>query len=188
MNGFKILGWFLLLLFVGWIGFSSVHYPILRSAPKIVQPSNGFEGSNQLPAADIQPHIDHARAKMLTVNGRGQVFAVADNLASWLSFLCTAIVTLILGYYGRRSPADGAAADVSGLPLRLARTIGLLAALAAVLTATGALAKNQARDDYQKADAARNYINAAISDLASAKSEREARDALDQLDLQIGRL
>ena len=188
MNGFKILGWFLLLLFVGWIGFSFAHYPILRPVPNVVQPSNGFEGGNLLPATEIQPHIDHARSKMLAVNARGQVFAVTDNAASWLSFLCTAVVTLIMGYYGRRAPADGAAADVSGLPLRLARAIGLLAALAAVLTATGALAKNEARDDYRKADSARTYINAAISDLASAKSEREARDALDQLDLQIGRL
>lgn len=188
MNSFKLLGWFLLVLFIGWLGFSLSHYSVLRPAPIIVQPSNGFEGTSVLPASEIQPHIDHARSKMLAVNTHGQVFSVADNIAAWSSFLCTAIVTLILGYFGRRAPADGAGADLSGLPLKMARAIGVLAALAAVLTAAGALAKNQARDDYQKADAARNYINAAVSDLAAAKSEREARDALDQLDLQIGRL
>ena len=141
-----------------------------------------------MPASEVQPHIDRARSKMLAVNGHGQAFSLADNIASWLSFLSTATVTLILGYFGRRAPPDGAGADLSGLPLKMARGIGVLAALAAVLTAAGALAKNQARDDYQKADSARNYINAAVSDLAGAKSEREARDALDQLDLQIGRL
>ena len=188
MNGFKITSLFLLVLFLAWLGFSVAHYSILRPAPSIVQSSNGFEGSSLLPASEIEPHIEHARSKMLAVNAHGQTFSLADNLASWLSFLSTAMVTLILGYFGRRVPADGAGADLSGLPLKMARVIGVLAALAAVLTAAGALAKNQARDDYQKADAARNYINATVSDLAGAKSEREARDALDQLDLQIGRL
>jgi hypothetical protein len=188
MNWFKITSWLLLLLFVAWLGFSLSHYSMLRPAPNVVQPSSGFEGSSLLPASEIQPHIDRARSRMLAVNGHGQVFSLADNIASWLSFLATATVTLILGYFGRRAPADGTGADLSGLPLRSVRCIGVLAALAAVLTAAGALAKNQARDDYQKADAARNYINAAVSDLAGAKSEREARDALDQLDLQIGRL
>jgi len=188
MGSFKILGGILLVLFVAWLGFSVSHYPILRPAPSIVQPSNGFEGSTLLPASEIQPHIARARSKMLAVNGHGQAFSLADNIAAWLSFLCTAVVTLILGYFGRRAPVDGAGADLSGLPLRMARAIGVLAALAAILTAAGALAKNQARDDYQKADSARNYINAAVSDLSAAKSEREARDALDQLDLQIGRL
>jgi hypothetical protein len=188
MKGFKITSVFLLVLFLGWLGFSLAHYSILRPAPSIVQPSSGFEGNPLLPASEIQPHIEHARSKMLAVNGHGQAFSLADNVASWLGFLCTATVTLILGYFGRRAPADGAGADLSGLPLRMARVMGVLAALAAVLTAAGALAKNQARDDYQKADSARNYINAAVSDLSAAKSEREARDALDQLDLQIGRL
>jgi hypothetical protein len=141
-----------------------------------------------LSASTANPHIDRARARMLAINGHGQAFSIADSIASWLSFLCTATVTLILGYFGRRTPADGASADVSGLPLGIARTIGLLAALAAVLTAAGALAKNQSREDYQHADLAQSDINTAISDLSSVKSEREAQDVLDKLDLQIGRL
>lgn len=188
MTGFKIVGWCLLIAFLCWVGFSLSHYSVLRPVPSVIQPSSGFEGSTLLPTAEIRPHIDRARSRMIAVNSHGQVLSVADNIASWLSFLSTATVTLILGYFGRRAPANDAIPDGSGLPLRLGRTIGLLAALAAVLTAAGALAKNQAREDYQKADSARSYINATVSDLAAAKTEREARDALDHLDLQIGRL
>jgi hypothetical protein len=125
---------------------------------------------------------------MLAINAHGQVFSLIDNLSAWVSFLSTSGVTLILGYFGRRASTGGAAANLSGLPQKSARLIGAMAAMAAVLTAAGAMAKNQARDDYQKADSARDYINAAVSDLAGSKSQQEARDALDQLDLQIGRL
>ena len=77
---------------------------------------------------------------------------------------------------------------VKGLPHKQTRIVGTVAALAAVLTAGGAMAKNQGRDDYDRADKARIFINKAIADLTSAKTEREARDALNELDLQIGRL
>jgi hypothetical protein len=188
MSGFKAVGWLLLLLFVGWLGFSISRYPVFRPAPTTLQSSNGFEGNTLLPASESQPHLDHARSRMLAINAHGQVFSLIDNIMAWASFLSTAAVTLILGYFGRRAPGAGAAANRSGLPQRSARLIGVLAALAAVLTAAGAMAKNQSRDDYRKADSARDYINAAVSDLAGSKSQQEARDALDQLDLEIGRL
>lgn len=188
MGGFKTVGWVLLLCFVGWLGFSLSTYSILRPAPATLQPSSGFEGNSLLPATETQPHFDHARSRMLAINAHGEVFSVIDNVAAWASFLSTAAVTLILGYLGRRASSADAAANFSGVPPKTARLIGVLAALAAVLTAAGAMAKNESRDDYQKADSARDYINATVSDLAGSKSQQEARDALDQLDLQIGRL
>jgi hypothetical protein len=74
------------------------------------------------------------------------------------------------------------------LPQRQTKIVGITAALAAVLTAGGALAKNQGRDDYDRADKARNLINQAVLDVTGAKTQREAEDALSQLDLQVGRL
>jgi len=188
MGAFKAVGWLLLVVFVAWLGFSLSKNPVRKPAPSVFQSSTGFEGTSLLPASETQPHIDQARAKMLAVNSPGQHFSILDNLATWGSFLSTAAVTLILGYFGRRVPAGGEQTDLSGLPTKLARAIGLLAALAAVLTAGGAMARNQAREDYQKADAARDKINAAISDLAGSKTQQEARDSLDKLDLEIGRL
>jgi hypothetical protein len=188
MSGFKIAGFSLLVLFAVWIGISLTKYPLARPAPPTFQASSGFEGTTLLSSSETQPHLDHARARMLAINSHGQTFSVVDNIATWASFLATAAVTLILGFLGRRVTAAGEPAEVSGLPNTLARTIGVLAALAAVLTAGGAMARNQARDDYQKADSARDHINAAISDLAGSKTTQEARDAMDKLDLEIGRL
>jgi hypothetical protein len=188
MSFFKGVGWLLLIGFVAWLGFSLSRYPVRRPPPSGLAASSGFEGASPLPDSETKPHFDHAREKMLAVNSRGQTFSVADNLASWATFLSTAAVTLILGYFGRRAPAANEAADVSGLPLRLGRLIGVLAALAAVLTAGGALARNQARDNYDKADKTRDLINATTTDLRSATSQAEAHAVLDKLDLEIGRL
>lgn len=188
MSGFRVVWWILLVAFVVWLGFSFSRYPLLRPAPATFQSSSGFEGSAQLPVSQTQPHIDRARARMLAINSHGQAFSVAGSVGSWASFLATAAVTLILGYFGRRAPSENQATDPSSLPSGPARLIGVLAALAAVLTAGGAMAGNQAKDDYQKADSARDYINATISDLAGAKTAQEAQDAIDKLDLEIGRL
>lgn len=69
----------------------------------------------------------------------------------------------------------------------MGRLIGVLAALAAVLTAGGALARNQARDDYDKASKAADLINATTTDLKGTNAD-QARAVLDKLDLEIGRL
>lgn len=108
-------------------------------------------------------------------------------MASWASFFATAAVTLILGYFERPTPAANGQPSVTGLPTGSARAIGILAALAAVLTAGGALARNQARDDYDKASKVADLINATNTDLKNANAD-EARRALDKLDLEIGRL
>jgi hypothetical protein len=183
----KAIGWVLVLALIAWIPISFHFYPPWRSAPKTLTLGSGFEGTVQLPASQIQPHLDQARLKMLKLNGHGQYFSLADNICAWLAFACTALVTLIAGYYGQQiSPTKPA--KVTGLPQKQTRIVGTVAALAAVLTAGGAMAKNQGRDDYDRADKARTVINQAVVDVTGAKTEHEAQDALSQLDLQIGRL
>jgi hypothetical protein len=187
MKPFRVVGWCLLLGFVAWLAFSLSKYPLGKAAPKLLGASTGFEGSAPLPDSEIKPHFERARARMLEVNSHGRALSIADSIASWASFLATASVTLILGYFGRRAPAANESADVSGLPARTGRLIGVLAALAAVLTAGGALAGNQARDDYEKASKAADLINATRADLKGTTPD-EARAVLDKLDLEIGRL
>jgi hypothetical protein len=187
MNFFKFVGWALILGFVAWLLFSLSKYPLGRPAPILLGASTGFEGGGPLPDSEVQPHFDRARAKMLAVNSHGSMLSTADTIASWLSFLATASVTLILGYFGRRAPTANEPADISGLSIRMGRLIGVLAALAAVLTAGGALARNQARDDYDKAGKAAELINTTTTDLRKANAD-EARAALDKLDVAIGQL
>jgi hypothetical protein len=126
---------------------------------------------------------------MVLINSHGRNFNLADNIAGWLTFLSTAAVTLILGYFGRPAPVPGPGqVNVTGLSPNVTRAIGLLAAFAAVLTAGGAMARSQAKDDYQKADSARDKINAAITDPDHAKTQQEAQDVLAKLDLEMDRL
>ena len=187
MGSLKIAGWTLTLILVLGIPFSLYMYPPWRSAPKTLTLGSGFEGSVQLPASQIQPHLDQARLRMLKLNSYGQYLSLADNICVWLAFACTALVTLIAGYFGQQiSPTKPA--KVAGLPQKQTRIVGTVAALAAVLTAGGAMAKNQGRDDYDRADKARTFINQAVVDVTGAKTAHEAQDALSQLDLQIGRL
>ena len=187
MKVFRVVGWLLLLGFIAWLSFSLSKYPLGRPAPNLLGASTGFEGSAPLPDSNIKPHFDRARMKMLEVNSQGKMLSTVALIASWASFLATASVTLILGYFGRRNPAANEPPDASGLPARTGRLIGVLAALAAVLTAGGALTGNQARDDYDKASKAAELINATTTDLKSATTD-EAHAALDKLDLEIGRL
>jgi hypothetical protein len=60
----------------------------------------------------------------------------------------------------------------SGLPPGPTRTIALLAALAAALTAGGNLAINRGHDNYAKADQARAIINQTVANLAVAGRRR----------------
>jgi hypothetical protein len=181
----KVLGCVLIVLLIVWIPLSLFFFSPWRPAPKTLTLGSGFEGSVQLPTSQIQTHLDQARVKMLKLNAHGQYFSLADNICAWLAFACTALVTVIAGFFGKEiSPGKA----VNGLPHKQTRIVGTIAALAAVLTAGGAMAKNQGRDDYDRADKARTLINQAVSDVTGAKTESEAQDALSQLDLQVGSL
>jgi hypothetical protein len=66
--------------------------------------------------------------------------------------------------------------------------MGLLAALAAVLTASGSMAANSGHTSYDRATQAQTAINQATKSILDAKTEREARDALDDLKIKLDRL
>lgn len=114
MKPFKVVGWLLILGFVAWLSFSLSRYPLGKPAPKVLGASTGFEGSAPLPDSELKPHFDRARARMLEVNSHGRTLSATDTIASCASFLATAAVTLILGYFGRRAPAANEPADAAG--------------------------------------------------------------------------
>ena len=125
---------------------------------------------------------------MLKVNGRGRWFSVLGDASSWLTFACTAAITLIAGFYGRAPANGGASPNATGLPPRATRIIAFLAALGAVLTAGSSLATNRGHDDYDRADKAQTLINQAVKAVQDAPTERRTRDALDDMELKIARL
>ena len=64
----------------------------------------------------------------------------------------------------------------------------MTAAVAAVLTAGGTMAINKGHDAYERATRAQTVINQTIKGVADAKTEADARDALDTLRLKIDQL
>jgi hypothetical protein len=183
-----LLGIFALAL-GAWVVTTITFYAPVRLTPSALTIGSAFEGTAQLPKEEMTRHLDKARARMLAINEHGEEFSVAGDVCGWLAFACTALITIMAGYFGRPPATDpGAPVNTGGLPPGPTRTVALLAAFAAVLTAGGNLAINRGHDDYAKADRARAIINQTVANLATAKDEREARDVLDNLDLQIERL
>jgi hypothetical protein len=185
----RVLSFLLFATLTIWVIFSLSGYSHWRVQPEVLGPGNAFEGSTQLPKEEINRRWNMARQQMIAINQRGRWFSVSGDVCSWLTFACTAAITLIAGYYGRLPPEGGArATDTAGLPAQTTRLIAFVAALGAVLTAGGSLATNRGHDDYDRADKAQALINQTIKTVQDAKTEREARDALDELDLKIIRL
>jgi hypothetical protein len=175
----------LALILLAWIGLS-VTRPALHDEPALPA-ITAFEGATQLPAAEIVDVLQHARTRMFSLNRQGRYFAIGGEIGSWVAFVCTGCITVILGWY-RRPPRADAQLDLAGLSRRVARTIGVLAALGAVLTAGSSLAVNHAHQRYKQADTARKLLLEAQRAVADAKTADEARDVLGHLQLEIGRL
>jgi len=184
----RIMGLLLLALATIWVIGSIVTYDHWKPDPAVLGIGNAFQGTAQLPKEEIEKQIGIARDRMIEVNDRGRWLSLAGDIGVWLSFICTALITLIAGYFGRVPGAGGTLPNTGGLPPKPTRAIGLFAALAAVLTAGGTMATNRGHDAYDRADQARTLINQATKAILDAQTEREAHDALDALKLKIDRL
>ncbi|HEV2603429.1 MAG TPA: hypothetical protein VGU24_07195 [Microvirga sp.] len=196
MAGFRVVGVGLLLLLAAWVAHGVIERPFWRAPPAVADLAAAFEGSARLPREEIERRVEAAKARMTGVNQQGRLLKLAGEVTSWVSFFCTAAITLILGYFGRTpapAPAGGgaASADLGGLPGRVARVIGVLAALAAVLTAAGTMAEKAGQTRYDRADRAAQIIREAqraVGDAKGEQGEREARDALDDMQRRIDQL
>jgi hypothetical protein len=188
MRGFRVLSGFLFLALIVWCALAVTGGIGWRPSPEVLGLGNAFEGTDQLPKTTILAAIDAARGRMLALNAQGRWFSLAGEICLWLSFACTAGVTLIAGWFGRSAPAGGASPDTGGLPVSATRAVGLLAGLAAVLTAGGSLAANHSHDRYDGATKAQAIINQSTKDIQGAPDAATAQAVLDNLAVKIGQL
>jgi hypothetical protein len=184
----RAFGLFLIGALAVWIGWTAFSYDQHWQPTPQILGGSGFEGNPQLPAGEIREQLDRARARVSDINERGRWFILGGDICSWLSFACTAAVTLVAGWFGHSAAAPGRAPDTAGLPPRTARTIGLLAGLAAVLTAGGSIASERGHTQYDRAKQAQASINVSVKAIGDAKTAEEARAALDDLKLKIEQL
>jgi len=183
----RAIGLFLLAALAVWIASSVVSYDHWPPAPQILGGS-GFEGNLQLPAEEIREQVDRARARVTEINQKGRWFILAGDICTWLSFACTAAVTLVAGWFGRTADIPGATPSTAGLPPRTVRSIGLLAGLAAVLTAGGSMASDRGHAQFDQAKQAQASINVTVKAIGDAQTADDARAALDELKLKIEQL
>jgi hypothetical protein len=188
MRPLRLLGTCLAAALIVWIVGSIAQYDHWRPAPEILGLGNAFEGSAQLPKEEITKNIDHARARMIEINQRGRWFSLSGDICAWFAFACTAGVTLIAGWFGRGPGTGNAAPNTAGLPVGATRTIGLLAGLAAVLTAGGTMATNRGHDQYDKAKQVQTLTNQATKAVLEAKTGQDAQTVLDDLRLKTDQL
>lgn len=189
MRGFRWLGWAMVAILIAGLAYTFASGPLWRPLPWSVDlSSSAFEGAS-LPKEEIDKVLVPARARVEAINNFGAWLKLVGELSGWFSFACTSAITLLLGYHGRQPNAPGQPADTSGLSVRIVRTIGLLAALAAVLTAGGTMAINGGHERFERADRGQKLIREAERVVSETKTtQTEKRDALDELAHQIVRL
>ncbi|MBN9662247.1 MAG: hypothetical protein J0H49_28880 [Acidobacteria bacterium] len=181
----RLIGFALLAGLAIWIGASVMH-GVGREAPRLLDDSHAFEGNAQLPAAEIQKQLTEARERMDARYQYSQWTRYAGMAGDWLAFLLTAVITLIAGYHGRvlavGAPDPAKIADlVKDQSARFTRTVGLVAAAAAICTALSAKAKDVSDGFYNDASAIQAAAMNARRDLVKASDASSAQDILDQL-------
>jgi hypothetical protein len=187
VNAFRPVGLTLLLLAVV---VAAVYgpWPETREGVRVPPIGLGFEGSLQIPEAELRAEIGYATERAMELNSKGRSFINLGSTLSWISFFCTSAITLVLGFFGRAPAVAGQPPETTGLGRVPTRVVGLLAAAAAVLTAAGSLVKDEGQIRYVASDRAVAVIEMARDDLTKSETATEQRDVLRELRRQIDRL
>ncbi|MGO7968155.1 hypothetical protein ACC720_32530 [Rhizobium ruizarguesonis] len=186
----KIIGFILLAVLAAWIGRAVLKGDFQRPFLPSIAIDSGFEGDLALPKSEIEAKLNDARTSVLATMDRAYTFRVANRIAAWLAFLATAAITLVAGWYGQMPAAPppvnaSGTATTAGLPQPAARVVTLLAALAAVLTAGGGLATQEAERLSNEALAHQRDLAEARKQVLETRSAEVARTALDDLVLHL---
>jgi len=184
MGLMKAVGWLLLLAGVVWVvGDLRAGFPRTRRLD-VVTNTVGFEGSPKLPAAAIQSSLNDAKGKVESRVACSDWYGTGARFADWTAFFLTAIITLIGGVLGVAAPAGASLPDlqqITGRSTLLGRIVLFLAALAAVVTAAGSKAQTTADTVFKLAQEMQATTAAVRKDVQEAKTDGEARAALDRL-------
>jgi hypothetical protein len=116
---------------------------------------------------------------------KAHVFRIISRVAMWLAFLATAAITLVTGWYGKTPAVPTRGGAAAGLPQKTVMAVTLLAALAAVLTAGGSIAAQQAESVSTKAQARQRYLIDARNQIIQATSAQNVRAILDDLAVSL---
>ena len=184
---FHFIGIFLIIGLLCFIAYR-IYFLQTYESPDILSIGDAFEGNLQLPIEVVMAKINAAHDVMLSKAIIGQNLQWLGEITTWLSFLATAIITLIMGGSGRTIPTNLAQPtkdEMHGFTNKTVRIIGILAALSAIFTATGNLSASQAQIYIKKAETLCNFIRIARSEISKAPTATDAEAVLDDLDIKV---
>jgi len=197
----KFLGLLFCCVLILWVA-DRLWFGIFRPEPATLGFGDAFNTTLKISVEKFTAAIDAAQQTMARKNHDGNWLYLGQNVADWISFGCTALITLIAGYYGRTTtlgnpvigpatanatsgpPADPPAAPnpaATVAPRQPARnivpTIGVVAALASVCTGLSSKLGANAQNDYKRADQIRALINSSRKELQdpATTSDRAAQ-------------
>jgi hypothetical protein len=181
----KLAGLVFLVALLAYAGYSAWTHPFVRDTPQVLGVGSAFQGNAQLPKAEIDSVLTMGREKVADKNRTGNIFSLISLAAGWLSFLLTSLITLVAGYHGIALTTMAGGAEVAKLlkkrSANLAKTVGLLAATAAVCTALGGRASSDAERYYKQADEFQLKATQGRKEILDAPTANDALDVLDRL-------
>lgn len=178
----------LLIAGLAWIAWDAVSGSSPRRHLDVVTTSAGFEGNAQLPAHEIEGALSQAKENIKSRVACSEWYGTLARYADWTAFILTGVITIIGGVLGLVPTPPGApnVADVVARSAHLGRLVAILAACAAVLTATGSRSQATADALFEIAQDMQKTAVSVRRDVHDAKDEATARAALDQLTVLRG--
>lgn len=145
---------------------------------------HGFDGDAKLPRETIQTAFQEARDSMKSRVKTSQVLANTQMALQWAGFCLGAVVTVIAGYHWQSDSKGLSLADLKkafGRKAKSLRYVGVLSALATVLTVAATKIGETSASFWDRAKETQTRLNTAVADLQKAKNAEEAQAVLDDL-------
>ena len=170
---FRIVGGMLLLVLVAWIGMR-----LLDANNRPVRALPGEQGlfysAKDIPAS-ARGEIDKAIAVRGRLGDRYRAYALASDIAAWISFGATALATLLVGTFNLQQA--GAASSAAPKPGRF-YLLGFLSAVASVATLLGNQTGKEATETLASHDKLHAQVIETITVLKN-KPDEEAKVLAD---------
>jgi hypothetical protein len=171
---FGAIGVLLLVALVVWVANTLITKPFSPTIPEPTGPKAMGTDPN-LPNEEWADAESKAKATMEHLYRSSHAFGWWSQCADWVSFLLTAAITLIVGATGQLLQGAGPAAPLpagavpsaaASLGRKWVRRIGVMAALASVMTAVSGRIGTSSQERLTRADKLREVITKAQTDYA----------------------
>jgi hypothetical protein len=141
----------------------------------------GFGTASVVSQAEVEAAIERAILEMDRRYAASNKLKLISYCSAWGSCLATAVITLICGYFGRPPADQNAMKELVERSVKLTRVLGLLAALAAILTVLSSRLDHDSEDRYRSATTLKQGIEETYQTIGSTDDPTLIRKKLVDL-------